>query len=105
MHDRKNTTIGLLCVTATLLGAALLFLQQTDGVVAATAESRGGDYIWAAARISDSEDAICVIDIDAERMNVYGPDSRNKDIAFPAGGWVDLKNVFDEANAMRGPRR
>ena len=31
MNDRKNLTIGLLCVSATLLAAAWIFLHHTDG--------------------------------------------------------------------------
>jgi len=93
MNDPKNITIALLCCTATLLTAAMFFLGQTDTVVAAGAESRGGDFIMAVAKTSSAEDIVCVIDTTADLLNAYSAGKTNPEIVLRAS--IDLGRAFE----------
>lgn len=107
MNDRKNLTIGLLCVSATLLAAAWIFLHHTDGAVAATAQSRGGDYIAATASITSNTDLVYVIDLSAQRMNAYAAPKDNKrdNIVRVDAMSVDLRRLFDKADTDNRSKR
>lgn len=96
MNDPKNLTILLLCVTASLLGAVLVTMHMTeDTALAATAESRAGDYVMASGRVTSSSDMLFLIDVASQRMNGYAVNQNNSTIELPDGAVVDLKVAFE----------
>jgi hypothetical protein len=72
MNDKQNATIAVLCITATLLAAALLLLRPAAPAIAAASESRAGDYSMVTTSLSSSTDALIVVDATARKLNVYG---------------------------------
>lgn len=101
--NRQNTIIVILCITATLLGSALLLMSKPSSALAGTSESRSGDYIMIPAAVSGSQDIVYVIDLTAQRLNAYalGRDDRDRQIYLVENATIDLEQSFAQAAAGR----
>lgn len=74
--DAKTLAIGVLSVTACILLVGLIVVLSVSRPAMATGQNdRGGDYILLTQQISNSTEAILVIDAASRRMNMYGFDT------------------------------
>jgi hypothetical protein len=105
MHDKKNITIVLLCVSAALLLTVLLVVHGTRQASATMSESRGGDYIWASGRIGPGFDweVVYVIDTASQRMLGYQVPRNSNSIELVPGAIVDLRAAFSAGAAPAPP--
>ena len=72
MRETQNITICLLLVTAGILAAMLIGSYMTlDNAAYASATQKQGDYIVSTGSRSSSTELLFVIDIAANRLNVY----------------------------------
>ncbi len=77
--DAKTFAIGVLSVTATVLLAAYLILANTAAPAYAIGQiDRAGDYIMLTQQISNSNEAVIVIDTATRQLNMYALDMPNK---------------------------
>jgi hypothetical protein len=66
--------VGLICVNVVLAALAVgFYVGKVESTAYATSESRGGDYIMVTGPITNSRDALLVIDVVAQRANLYIP--------------------------------
>ncbi len=98
MRDQQTFTIGILCVTATILLAAVL-IQIHDGPEPALAigqTDRGGDYILVTGQFTSNSEVLYITDAAARRLNVYAYDPTRRDIIL----WdtQDLGMIFGGRN-------
>ncbi|MFP4107257.1 MAG: hypothetical protein ACLFVU_14385 [Phycisphaerae bacterium] len=94
MKDNKNTTILLLLISAVLLGGLMIGLNNTDPARAET-EVRRGEYVMTTGQYNDSTDFLYVLDLTAQKMNVYYVDEANKK-SIVRVTVLDLKRAFQE---------
>jgi len=96
MKDPQNLTIVLLLITAVTLSAMLItaYRDRDDAAYAAAPAIKGGDYLIAPGAVSASTDAVYVLDIGAQRLNMYftNPNARSLDMADS----IDLSRAFQE---------
>ena len=98
MKNTPNLTIVLLVVTASILTTLLVAgYVYNQPAYAATAQSKGGDYIMAAGSYNQESDFIYVVDIANNKLNVYYANINTN--ALVPGGSVDLAKAF----ARTGP--
>jgi hypothetical protein len=71
MKNTQNVTIGLLAVTAIVLGALVIGMYTPPQAAYADSAVKQGDYIMVTAAISSDVDLLHVIDVISKRMNVY----------------------------------
>jgi len=95
MKRTDNLTIGVLAATAAVLALLLVasFLQQPAW--AGQPGVKGGDYIMAVGSYNDQTDFLYVIDIAAERLNVYYVNITAGALAL--GATEDLHRAFQPA--------
>lgn len=86
--DAKTFAIGILSVTACVLFVGLVLFIQTPAQ-AIGMNDRGGDYIMLTQQISNTAEAIVVIDAAAKRMILYGFDYNNKQLDIIRQVWLD----------------
>lgn len=93
MKDPQNITISLLAITAAILTAMLISTYvNTQEPAFADTPARAGAYIAVTGAWSGSRDLLYVVDVLANRLNVYSIDTNAK--AIKIGDTVDLKRVF-----------
>lgn len=77
--DGRLAGIGVLSVTACILFVGLILVLQTARPAEAIGmNDRGGDYIMVTQQVSNSNEAVVVIDAAAKRMIAYAFDYNNK---------------------------
>lgn len=78
--DTRTFGIGVLSVTACILlvGLILVLAHGPQPAYAVGTSDRGGDYIMITQQISNSREAVAVIDAAAQRMILYAFDYNNK---------------------------
>jgi len=91
MNTRQNITIGLLLLTAIILGAMVVSTYTASPAYAASSIKQG-DYIMVTGAASDKIDLLYVVDIAARRLNAYYVDFNTSSIELMDS--VDLKQVF-----------
>jgi len=105
MKNSKNTTIAVLCVTAALLGSAVLYVHYNlPETQAASSQSVAGDYLMVTGAVSGSMDMLYVTDTVTQKMNAYQVDLRNRSIALAPKSTVDIKKMVADATAARSGR-
>lgn len=79
--DNRAFAIGVLAVTATVLFVGLLMVVFRPPTALASGQNdRGGDYIMLTAQISNSLEAVVVIDAASRRTCVYSLDAGTKQV-------------------------
>ena len=95
MKDTQNITIGLLLITAVILGAMLISSYMTSNNVAYAGSSvKQADYIMGNGTISRSVDLVYVVDIAARQLNAYTSDINTNTINLVDR--VDLNRAFSQ---------
>lgn len=93
MNSTENVTILLLVVTAavltTLLVAGYLY---NEPAYAAAGSAKSGDYIMVAGQYNQDSDFLYVLDIAAQKLNIYFPNVNTN--AITLGDSVDLSKTF-----------
>ncbi len=94
MNDRRNLTIGVLTITATILfvGVVLSTMGGRNDAMAIGQIDRGGDYIVVTGQFTENQEQVYVTDAAAQRMNIYSYDTRTRQ--FTLWDTIDLKAVF-----------
>ncbi len=93
MQNSQNLTIGLLVVTAIILGAMLLTsYMDSQNTAYADTPIKGGDYLVGTGAWNDKHDLLYVIDIGTRRMVAYSL-TVNKD-RIQLVDAVDLEKAF-----------
>lgn len=81
--DGKTFAIGVLAVTASVLLVGFLLIASTpQPAYAIGMNDRGGDFIMVTQQISNSVEAVVIIDAAAQRLNMYALDPNNKKLAL-----------------------
>ncbi len=93
MRDPKNLTIALLCVSAAILGTALLLSMTVATPAYGETPVRAGDYILLTGAYSDSTDLIYVTDVAAQKINTY--------VFNPASNELLLRDQFNLVPAFK----
>lgn len=94
MNDTQNTTIVLMLITASILGAMLVSAYLGEEQTArADASVRQGEYIMATGAYSRSIDLLYVIDVPNRVLITYYPD-RNKRTLSVVGQRIALDQIF-----------
>lgn len=75
--DAKALAIGILSVTATVLFVGFLLVSQQPAYAIGTSD-RGGDYIMLTQQVSNSSEAVVVIDAAAKKLLIYAFDYNAK---------------------------
>jgi len=85
--DRRDLTIGVLAITATILFACLLILGRQPAPAYADGMSvSGGDYVVAVgSALMADEDYVYVLDVPLERIIAYRFDAQNRQIDIVQG--------------------
>jgi len=101
MKTKDILLIALICVNVSLASTALaLFVADAEPVVRASTTNRFGDYVIATGPVANGREAVLIIDVVAQRANLYVPaagargqgvpfelkSSRNLAIDFKSGG-------------------
>ena len=94
MKDTQNMAIALLGVTAVILTALLIGTYTTNRAYADTA-IKGYGYVMVAGQRSENMDLLYVIDIAAQKLNVYGRDVKTRRLVIMPPQ-LDLKLVFSD---------
>jgi len=98
MKDMQNVTIGLLLVTAVILGAMLVSSYMTaDRAAYADTPVKQADYVLGTGAWAKSTDLVYVLDIAARRLNVYFMDTRRARKDMQLIDRVDLNRAFGTA--------
>ena len=93
MRDTQNITIGLLLVTAIVLAAMVAgTFMNAGGTAYAATPIKQNRYMIVTGALSSSIDFLYVLDIAAQRVNVYWIDKQNK--AIQTIDSVDLRQAF-----------
>lgn len=97
--DGKSLAIGVLSVTACVLfvGYVLLLASPRSAYAIGTSD-RGGDYVMVTQQLSNSQEAVVLIDAAARRMNVYGYDFNQKVLRA-----IDLNIELDKLPGAQAP--
>jgi hypothetical protein len=78
--DTKVFAIGVLTITACVLLVGFLMLAATPPALASRMMDRGGDYILCTQSISNSREALVVIDAAARRVVLYAYNASRHEI-------------------------
>jgi len=89
MNDSQNITISLLVISAVILTALLIGMQQP---AYGDTPARAGRYIGVTGAVASSRDLMYLTDVVADQLNVYGIDINTKSIKLIQA--VDLKRIF-----------
>jgi uncharacterized membrane protein len=101
MKAKDLILIALICVNITLAAVAgTWYVAKSEPAALAGSESRAGDYLMVAGAISDSREVLLVIDVVAQRANLYVPAAG----AVAAGTPWELKDVRNLATDFSGGR-
>ncbi|MGE3182102.1 MAG: hypothetical protein AB7N71_10760, partial [Phycisphaerae bacterium] len=93
--DRQALTIGVLSITAAILFVGvILSLSQPTTAHAIGMNASGGDYVMLTQQLTDSQEAIIIIDSAAEKIAVFGYDFSRK-VLIPIDGF-DLARLRRE---------
>ncbi len=93
MQNSHNLTIGLLVVTAIILGAMLLTsYMDSQNTAYADTPIKGGDYLMGAGALTDKHDLLYVIDIGTRRLVAYSIDVNKKTVLLVDR--IDLEKAF-----------
>jgi len=93
-HDRQNLTILVLTLTAGLLAVLIVATHPTPQAQAGNTSVKQGDYIMAPGSVSRANDAVYILDVVAQQLNMYMANP-NTDAIEPITA-VNLKQVFSE---------
>ena len=94
MIDSKRFTIGVLSVTATILFVGLVVLNQLPTAYAIGQTARGGDYVVSTAQVSNSVEAVYILDAAASKVIAYYYDTNRKRLEQLAG--FDLQRLRED---------
>jgi hypothetical protein len=86
--DSKSLAIGILSLSACVFFVGLILVTQTPAQ-ATGMNDRGGDYIMLTQQISNTSEAVVVIDAAAKRMLIYGFDYNTKSLEVIRGWSLD----------------
>ena len=100
MMNKQNMTIGVLSGTALLMVLVLVFVGRTDPAMAGNAESRGGDFVVLPLAISDTTEAVIVVDNSVERLNVYSVD-KDGNLNFNPALTINVDQYFEQPQQPR----
>jgi len=76
MKVKDLILIALICVNVTLASVALtLHVGRSEPAAMANTSTRAGDYIMVTGPISDTREALLIIDVVAQRANLYVPEA------------------------------
>jgi hypothetical protein len=90
--DRRSFFAGVLTITAAvLLVGCFLSLSRPRTAYAIGMNAAGGDYVVVTQQVSESQEAVLVIDAAAERLAAYGYDFSRR-VLLPLDGF-DLRNL------------
>ena len=92
MKNTQNMTIGLLLITAAVLTALLISSYVTPQPTYAAPSVKEGDYIMGTGQWSPSTDLVYVLDIAAQRINVYTANINTNSVELVAT--TDLERAF-----------
>jgi hypothetical protein len=88
--DAQTFTIGVLSVTACVLFVGLLLVSLAPRPAYGTAQlDRAGDFIMFTSQISNTQEAICVIDAATQRMILYVLDPNTRKLLILDGLALD----------------
>jgi len=74
MNAKDLILVALICVNVTLASVALvLYVGDAEPAAVAATSNRAGDYIMVTGPISDTREAVLIIDVVAQRANLYVP--------------------------------
>lgn len=93
MKNTQNITIGVLAVTAVILGVLVFFSMQPQPAEAASALPSKGSYVVATGRASGTnKEVLYVINLTSQRMVAYMFNPTKNEIS-PISG-ADMKAAF-----------
>ena len=89
MKAKDLILIALVCANVTLASVALaIYVGKAESTAVAANTSRAGDYLMVTGALSNSRDALLVIDVVAKRANLYTPKAGVVVPGQPGvGGW------------------
>jgi len=96
MKDRENLALTLLTVSAAILATLLVLLHTATPTALADTPVRGGDYIMITGAYDAETDLLYVIDVAAQRLNVYALRAMDNNL--------QLKDQFNLAAAFSANR-
>jgi len=74
MKAKDLILVALICANVSLASAALvLYVADAEPAAQATMSNRAGDYIMVTGPVSESREALLIVDIVAKRANLYVP--------------------------------
>jgi hypothetical protein len=97
--DNRLFAIGVLAITACILFVGFLLVQNTPPAHAEGMNTAGGDYHMSTVRLSDTQEAVMVMDAAARRVAVYVWDRRREVLDLQGG--IDYGLVRDQVEARR----
>lgn len=82
MRDQQTFSIGILCLTATVLLAAVLLQVSSEppSAMAIGQTDRGGDYILITGQFTQNSEVLYLTDAATRRLNVYSYDPTRRQI-------------------------
>ncbi|MHC4294226.1 MAG: hypothetical protein ACYSTL_01430 [Planctomycetota bacterium] len=92
MKNGQDIAIGLLAITAVVLGAMLVASFTSAKPAYAAAPLKGGDYILGTGAVTSSRDLTYVVDIATKQLNVYSANTNNNTLDIV--DTVDLERAF-----------
>ena len=95
MRNTQNITLGILCISATVLATLLAFTFHADRAGAAGIASSAGEYIMFTGEVTGSMDLLYIVDLTKRKMNVYAFQPMENTIVLR--DQVDLAKTFREA--------
>ncbi|KPK44210.1 MAG: hypothetical protein AMK72_12310 [Planctomycetes bacterium SM23_25] len=105
MKAKDLILIALICVNVTLASVELaVCLGRSEPAAAASISTRAGDYVLVTGAISSTREALLVIDVVAQRANLYVPEAG----ATAAGQQFKLassRNLVNDFSAGARPTR
>ncbi|MFP4107281.1 MAG: hypothetical protein ACLFVU_14505 [Phycisphaerae bacterium] len=93
MKDPQNIMLVLLMVTSLILGAIVVTTYTTDQAYAESS-TREGRYTVVSGEWSNSADLIYMVDIPAQKLNVYFIEERGQAAEMKKVETVNLKRLF-----------
>lgn len=98
MNQNMNAIIVLLIVTAGILGALLIASHSATPAYAGTIGMKQAEYVMGTINYSDKRDLVYVIDLNANKMVLYGikagAGQSNLSIQMVPDSTVDLAKAF-----------